>query len=230
VRGLVETIARKQQLPLLVRGANNGAADRPNLIGSAKLDNPTADRWLNPAAFANPPQFNLGNTPRTLPDVRGPGFLSIDGSVARNFILTERLRLQFRAEALNAFNRVNLNQPDVGFLSSTFGRIIAAGEPRRMQFGLKLLFEIEKKNVPRPEVRTLLGSSNKTWRGLPARAWFARKNWLFCQVNQGAGWQPTPPSPKCPDLSSSTVFFNVKRILQRLVSATLAGLDAWRDR
>ena len=49
-------------------------------------------------------------------------------------------RLQFRLEAFNLFNRVNYDLPD-GFLGSpTFGRILSAGAPRRLQLGLKLLF------------------------------------------------------------------------------------------
>jgi hypothetical protein len=127
-------------LPLIVRGANNRAADRPHLIGNALLDNPTIDRWFNTSAFAASAPFTYGNTPRTLPNVRGPGFASVDFSLAKNIAFTETLRLQFRSEFFNLTNRVNLNQPDTNFTSGNFGRIISAGEPRRVQFGLKLYF------------------------------------------------------------------------------------------
>jgi carboxypeptidase family protein len=127
-------------LPLIVRGANNGAADRPNMIGSAKLDDPTIDRWFDTGAFTTPPQFTYGNTPRTLPDVRGPGFASFDFSLAKNLFFTETIQLQFRSEFFNLFNRVNYNQPDTSFTSGNFGRITSAGDPRRIQFGLKLYF------------------------------------------------------------------------------------------
>ncbi len=129
-------------LPLIVRGANNRAADRPNLIRSAKLpdEERSIDRWFDTGAFAAPPAFTYGNTPRTLPDVRGPGFASFDFSLAKNIAFTETVSLQFRSEFFNLFNRVNFNQPDANFLSGTFGRILSAGEPRRVQFGLKLYF------------------------------------------------------------------------------------------
>ncbi len=127
-------------LPLIVRGANNRAADRPHLIGNAALDNPTIDRWFNTAAFAASAPFTYGNTPRTLPNVRGPGLASVDFSLAKNIAFTESLRLQFRSEFFNLTNRVNLNQPDTSFTSGNFGRITSAGDPRRVQFGLKLYF------------------------------------------------------------------------------------------
>ena len=52
----------------------------------------------------------------------------------------EGLSLQFRAEVLNAFNHTNFDLPDIFFGSPTFGQILSAGNPRRIQFGLKLLF------------------------------------------------------------------------------------------
>jgi hypothetical protein len=54
--------------------------------------------------------------------------------------LTERVNLQFRAEAFNLFNHPNFNLPDNFFPSPTFGRITSARDPRHIQFGLKLLF------------------------------------------------------------------------------------------
>jgi hypothetical protein len=38
------------------------------------------------------------------------------------------------------FNRVNLNLPDNFLGSPTFGRILSAGAPRRIQIGAKLLY------------------------------------------------------------------------------------------
>lgn len=129
-------------LPLVIRGANNGAADRPNLVGDPSL--PTSeqsiDRWFNTDAFEAPPEFTFGDTPRTLPSTRGPGFASVDLSVSKNIAFTGTSRLQFRAELFNVFNRVNFNQPNSNFLSAGFGTITSAGDPRRVQFGLKLYF------------------------------------------------------------------------------------------
>ncbi|MBL8235542.1 MAG: hypothetical protein JNL98_44035, partial [Bryobacterales bacterium] len=54
-------------LPLVIRGANNFLANRPNSTGqSAKLDSRTPERWFDPRAFVNPPNFTFGNVGRTL--------------------------------------------------------------------------------------------------------------------------------------------------------------------
>jgi len=136
-------------LPLEITGANNFAADRPNSTGiSAKLENPTRDRWFNPLAFVNPPDFTFGNVGRLLPDVRGPGFTQTDLSVLKNTAITERFRLQFRAEMFNAFNQTNLFLPDTVFVpgtngfnqSGSFGRITQSKPARVSQLALRFMF------------------------------------------------------------------------------------------
>lgn len=136
-------------LPVVLRGANNQRADRPNSTGvSAKLDNPTADRWFDTTQFVNPPAFTLGNVGRTLPDVRNPGTFNMDLSLIKDTTITERMRLQFRAEAFNWINHVNLGLVNASFSpgadgrnqSGAFGTITSARDARIMQFGLKLIF------------------------------------------------------------------------------------------
>jgi hypothetical protein len=136
-------------LPLVITGANNNLATRPNSTGqSAKLDHRTQYEWFNTAVFVNPPNYTFGNLGRTLPDVLGPGTENIDMSVIKNVPLHERLSLQIRAEAINMLNHVNLGMPNTSFSpgsnelnsSSTFGTITSAAAARVLQFGAKLLF------------------------------------------------------------------------------------------
>ena len=145
----VNTVATFQGgLPLVVRGANNFRADRPNYLGGASLDNPTAERWFNTDAFVNPPNFELGDAGRTVPDARTPGVANVDLSVLKQVTLRGRVRLQLRAEAFNAFNRVNLGFPNTTFqpgpdgrnINSNFGRITSARDARILQFGVRLVF------------------------------------------------------------------------------------------
>jgi hypothetical protein len=72
----------------------------------------------------------------------GPPLHSIDLSLAKDFILSESKRLEFRAEAFNFPNLTNLGQPDNYFYegSPTFGTISAAKDGRQIQFGLKFVF------------------------------------------------------------------------------------------
>jgi hypothetical protein len=138
-------------IPLTVRGANNLQADRPNSTGtSAKLprDQRSAQRWFDTAQFVNPPDFTFGNVGRTIPDVRHPGTINFDASVIKNTEITERLRLQFRVEAFNVANHVNLGLVDDTFGAgpdgknsrAQFGTISSARDARILQFGLKLIF------------------------------------------------------------------------------------------
>jgi hypothetical protein len=145
-----QTIMTLQKgLPVLITGASNFLASRPNSTGqSAKLDNPTQYAWFNTAAFVNPPNYTYGNVGRALPDVRVPGFFNIDFSLIKNTHIREKTSLQFRAEAFNLDNHVNLGFPNTGFspgasgtnTSSTFGTITSARASRTVQLGLKLLF------------------------------------------------------------------------------------------
>jgi hypothetical protein len=135
--------------PLTVRGASNFAADRPNSTGtSAKLDNPTRAAWFRTDVFVNPPDYELGNVGRTIPDVRHPGAVNFDVSLIKETTFRERLRIEFRAEAFNIANHVNLGLADDNFVpgtdgrnrSSTFGTVNSARDARIVQLGLKVIF------------------------------------------------------------------------------------------
>ena len=72
--------------------------------------------------------------------VNGAPQLNFDLSLVRNFSMTERLRLEARAEAFNAINHANFNNPTTALNSSNFGKILGAGDPRILQFALKFHF------------------------------------------------------------------------------------------
>ena len=142
-------IGIQKGLPVLISGASNNLASRPNSTGvSAKLDKPTQYGWFNTAAFVNPPQYTYGNVGRTLPDVRNPGFFNCDFSLIKNTRIKERVNIQFRAEAFNMDNHTNLGFASGGFspganglnASSTFGTITSARAARSIQLGMKLIF------------------------------------------------------------------------------------------
>jgi len=115
-----------------------GANDRPHLVGNPKLDDPSPDRWFNTAAFAVPAFGSFGNAGRNI--VEGPGYQNVNLGLLKHIRLSEETRLQLRAEAFNLLNRTNFDLPD-GFVGSpTFGRIVSADNPRRCQFGIRLMF------------------------------------------------------------------------------------------
>ncbi len=115
-----------------------GANDRPNVLGNPKLPNPSANQWFNTAAFAIPPYGTFGNSGRNT--VEGPGMATVDLSLVKNTAIRERATVQFRVEAFNVLNHTNFGLPDNFIGSPTFGQILSAGNPRRVQLGLKFLF------------------------------------------------------------------------------------------
>ena len=119
---------------------NAGGADRPNRIADGNLPagQQSIDRWFDLAAFAVQPQFTYGNSGRNILD--GPGNKNLDLSLAKIFNLTEKFRLQFRAESFNATNTANFGFPGSNINNAGVGAITSAAEPRRVQFALKLLF------------------------------------------------------------------------------------------
>src|SRR5207237_9749637 len=103
--------------------------DRPNqVLPNVYSVSPNPAVWLNPTAFAQNATGTLGNRGRCA--VHGPGTFNIDLSLSRTFHMTERVRLEARAEAFNGLNHVNYNNPTTSFNSSNFGKIQGAADPR----------------------------------------------------------------------------------------------------
>jgi hypothetical protein len=137
--------------PLAVRGANNFTGiNWPDLVGDPTLPGSqrSAARWFNIDAFRNPPDWVIGNIPRTLPSTRGPGYKDVALSVFKNVAITENVKLEIRGEAFNAFNFVEFNDPNTSFTPNAagvntnpnFGRILSSLPARRIQLGLRLSF------------------------------------------------------------------------------------------
>jgi hypothetical protein len=109
------------------------------------LAHPGPSLWYNPAAFDQPADFTLGNGPRTLPDLLGPGYNSMDLSLNKRFPLGADRALEFNATAFNFLNHANWNYPDptIGPADAPnvdAGRIIGSHGGRVIQLGLKFSF------------------------------------------------------------------------------------------
>jgi hypothetical protein len=99
--------------------------------------------FLNPAAVTNPAAGTFGNCPVGAFD--GPGYKSADLSLAKDFLITERHSLQFRADFANFTNTPVFNfgqefsgQHTAG--ASNFGEIFTSQGARNIQFALKYRF------------------------------------------------------------------------------------------
>ncbi|MGO9097206.1 MAG: TonB-dependent receptor domain-containing protein [Bryobacteraceae bacterium] len=115
-----------------------GANDRPNATGNPALASPTPREWFNTAAFATPLYGSFGNAGRNI--LNGPGLEAVNLSIVKNTAIGEGLNVQFRTEFFNALNHTNFNLPDNFLGSPTFGQVVSAQDPRRIQFALKFVF------------------------------------------------------------------------------------------
>ena len=105
-------------------------------------------QWFNAPAFSKPAPFTAGNIGRN--SIIGPAYINTEFSLTKNIQLRnlrEGAHGQFRAEAFNVFNTVNLGQPQASYSASaaqalTFGSISATGANpnRRLQFGFIAYF------------------------------------------------------------------------------------------
>jgi hypothetical protein len=97
-----------------------------------------------PLQGTNTPLNGLGNETRYNPKVRQFPNLNENLSLAKTFQIREKLRLDFRAEAFNVFNRVRFGTGSTQLQSTTFGHLTSNGDllntPRQMQFAAKLYF------------------------------------------------------------------------------------------
>lgn len=116
--------------------------DRPNQIIADQYTSPrvigSGGTWINRAAYAQAASGTFGNLGRDT--ISGPVQVNFDLSLTRTFPITERLRMEARAEAFNAINHANFSNPTTSLSSSNFGRILGAGDPRILQFALKMHF------------------------------------------------------------------------------------------
>src|SRR5438105_592707 len=79
--------------------------------GSACANAAPCATWLNPTAFAQPSLGTLGNM--GVLNVAGPAFWQLDTAVSRLFPVTERQKVEVRAEAFNLLNGIRFNNPAV---------------------------------------------------------------------------------------------------------------------
>lgn len=134
---------------------------RPDLVGEWKPSKQTADQWFITTPLAangqvtpmttngqalgpwrRPQRGSFGNIGRNR--LLGPSFQQFDMSLSKTFSITERFKAQFRAEAFNIPNKVNLANPNACVdCPGTAGRItniFQLATMRQWQFGLRLSY------------------------------------------------------------------------------------------
>ena len=146
-------------------GAGDAGNVRADLIGTqipvlsakstATLGGNTGNYYFNPGNFSNTNlntletlagadvtqlngQYTYGSLPRNA--FRGPGYVNVDLSIAKHFLIGEKFDAELRADAFNLFNHVEFKGPDTNINDSTFGQISTTQDPRIIQLALHLRF------------------------------------------------------------------------------------------
>jgi hypothetical protein len=156
VAGII-SIASGQPVPRIVVLNNNFRrgvmADTVGNINPGERFIDGVPYWFNPEAFAPAADGTFGNSGRA--PFRQPGRHQWDIAVTKNFAPTDRVRVQVRAELINAFNHTQwLADPVANGLDNTctqviatcnvsgdrFGQLLATRAPREVQLGLRVSF------------------------------------------------------------------------------------------
>jgi hypothetical protein len=148
----ITSINSGQPVPRISENTNGFLrGGRPNIVGDPAAGEQTANLyWFNPNAYAPAADGTFGNSVRS--EWRQPGRNQTDLSLSKNWTFNGTQRIQFRADAINAFNHTQwAADPSAGGLDNTcttslttcnptndtFGQIIATRAPREIQLGIK---------------------------------------------------------------------------------------------
>jgi Carboxypeptidase regulatory-like domain/TonB dependent receptor-like, beta-barrel len=120
------------------RGARADCNSLPSIVNTA-IPGVGVQWFNNNGDFTQPAVGSFGNCSPQLGGLRSPRYTDVDMSLHKNFQLTERFRLQFRTDFINAFNHVQYDAPNMS-LGSTMGQITSSQSPRNIQLALKLYY------------------------------------------------------------------------------------------
>jgi hypothetical protein len=98
------------------------------------------ERWFDIGAFTRPAPFTFGNVSRNIGGVRSHGTNNWDLAFFKNTPIARegQMRLQFRAEFFNLFNRVQFGFPGQALGNPNFGIVNSqVNEPRLLQLALR---------------------------------------------------------------------------------------------
>jgi Carboxypeptidase regulatory-like domain/TonB dependent receptor len=140
----ISGVVTRQTGPPLGFGNSIFTGDIKNI--ALPSDERTAERWFNAdAGFNTESTEQLSNNIRTFPvrfsGIRGDDQTRWDFSLTKSWPISERWKMQFRADVFNAWNIVNFNAPNTSPANSAFGTVTStSGEARNWQIAFKLNF------------------------------------------------------------------------------------------
>jgi hypothetical protein len=140
-------ITGRTGLPLQIMQPSGIANSRPDYNGGdLYLDNYRVTRaFLSKAAFTPVPTSTVTNATlragtQNPSQVFGPAWVTVNTSLGKTFDINERVKLEVRADWLNAFNHVNYNNPTTSISSPIFGTLTSDAGPRTGQINARVKF------------------------------------------------------------------------------------------
>lgn len=104
-----------------ISGSNNSFSQAgdwyPNQVGNPRPRHRTIDEWFDPTAYTLPAPGTFGNMRRN--SVYGPGLEEVNLSAGKTFALGDRMNLEIRADATNAFNHPSFGLPNAGLVTGS---------------------------------------------------------------------------------------------------------------
>jgi hypothetical protein len=148
----ITTINSGQPIPRISESTNGFLrGGRPNIVGDPAAGEQTQNLfWFNPDAYMPAADGTFGNSRRA--EFRQPGRNQTDLSISKNWMFNGTQRIQFRADAINAFNHTQwqadplangldntctVSLTTCNTPADTFGQILSTRAPREIQLGLK---------------------------------------------------------------------------------------------
>ena len=117
--------------------ANQGLASRPDLVSPISYPK-TPGQWFSTSSFAVPGYGYFGNAANG--SLTGPGLVTFDMALYKDFRIGEHQAFQFRAELFNIFNHTNFSGISTTLGAGNFGQATSALDPRIVEFALRYHF------------------------------------------------------------------------------------------
>ena len=144
---LAGILSAQTGLPIIVTQSSSTSSQRGDYIGGAALlpDYQQTLHYLNPAAFQRIPVSSASGAPIRPGNfspgaLRAPGQWNLNFSLAKNFTLIEKVKLQIRTDMFNAFNHTSLSGLRTSLNDPLFGQLLSTQGARVMQWNARITF------------------------------------------------------------------------------------------
>ena len=117
--------------------SDQGLASRPDVSGGLTYPKTPAE-WFNTSAYSAPAYGFFGNAANG--SITGPGLVTFDMALYKDFRIGEHQTIQFRGELFNIFNHTNFSGVSTTYGASNFGQVTSALDPRIVEFALRYHF------------------------------------------------------------------------------------------